>query len=53
MRLYKIGQNSGTTGEPDTLKGVSPVRRGAHGNLFRQRDKAPGAYPTKEASDVP
>lgn len=27
-------ENLGMTGEPDTLKGVSPVRRGAHRNLF-------------------
>jgi type IV secretion system protein VirD4 len=52
MKLYKPGRNSGTAGEPDTLKGVSPVRRGAHGNLSRQREKAPGAYPTREASSV-
>src|SRR5262249_42985727 len=44
------------TGEPDALKGASPVRRGAAGNLHRgpwcpSRDatttgKAPAAYPT-------
>lgn len=33
-------------GEPDTLRGVCPVRRGAFGNLPPKCGKALGAYPT-------
>ena len=36
------------SGEPDTLRGVSPVRRGVLGNLPQQCDKAPGTYPTPD-----
>ena len=42
-QLFKL-----TSGEPDTLRGVRPVRRGAFGNLLQQCDKALGAYPTPE-----
>lgn len=35
-----------TNGEPDTLRGVSPVPREGVGNLPRQFGKAPLPYPT-------
>ncbi|CDQ20310.1 hypothetical protein [Halobacillus karajensis] len=35
-----------TDGEPDTWRRVSPVRRGASGNLSQQCDKALDAYST-------
>ena len=40
-QLFKL-----TSGEPDTLRGVRPVRREAFGNLPQQYGKALGAYPT-------
>lgn len=35
-----------TDGEPDTWRRVSPVRRGAFGNLSQRCEKALGAYST-------
>ena len=44
-QLFKL-----TSGEPDTLRGVRPVRREAFGNLPQQYGKALGAYPTADQS---
>jgi hypothetical protein len=43
---WRITDDTGMAGEPDTPKDVRPVRRGGHRNLTWEQEKALGPYPT-------